>query len=116
MILIERNDEIVRVGISVKDMHEAPDEMELVNRQSKEAFAVEIYDVSEGERCGIFKFYNIRNSNPTHEDDVTYLSLPDGSYDYRVGNEIGLFQIGVPTLAKTEYQTNTNNIVYYGEQ
>ena len=116
MILIDKNDEVVKVAISVKDMGDQPDEMTITNRQSKETFDIYLYDISTDERCGVYQIYNIRESQPIQEDDITYISLPDGSYDYKFGSEIGLLQIGIPTLEKTEYQSNKQNIVYYGNE
>lgn len=113
MILIDKNDEVVKVAISVKDMGVQPDVMSITNRQSKVTFDIFLYDISTDERCGVYQIYNIRESQPIQENNITYISLPDGSYDYQFGSEIGLLQIGVPTLEKTEYRIETNNTIYY---
>lgn len=115
MILIPRNDEIVRIAISVKDMGEQPDEITVTNRQTKDVYEFSLTDISTDERCGIYQIYNIRNTAPTPIENVTYISLPDGSYDYVFGSEIGLFQIGIPALQKVEYTQQQNNYVYYGQ-
>ena len=115
MILIPRNDEIVRIAISVKDMGEQPDEITVTNRQTKDVYEFSLTDISTDERCGIYQIYNIRNTAPTPIDNVTYISLPEGSYDYVFGSEIGLFQIGIPALQKVEYTQQQNNYVYYGQ-
>lgn len=115
MILIPRNDEIVRIAISIKDMGEQPDEITVTNRQTKDVYEFSLTDISTDERCGIYQIYNIRNTAPTPIDNVTYISLPDGSYDYVFGSEVGLFQIGTPALQKVEYTQQQNNYVYYGQ-
>lgn len=115
MILIPRNDEIVRIAISVKDMGEQPDEITVTNRQTKDVYDFYLTDISTDERCGIYQIYNIRNTTPTPIENVTYISLSDGSYDYVFGSEIGLFQIGIPSLQKVEYTQQQNNYVYYGQ-
>ena len=115
MILLDTYDNIIRVAISTKDMLSTPTTMTLKNVQSKETTTISLYDVSTNERTGIYNMYVIRNSTPTPEQDVTYITLPDGTYEYSIGEEIGLLQIGIPTLDKQEYTTTENNAIYYNE-
>lgn len=43
-------------------------------------------------------------------DDI----IKEGTYDYNIGPEIGLLQLGIPQLNKNEYNTQNNNIIYNG--
>lgn len=116
MILIKDIDDVVTVAVSTDDMAEQPTKIRLTNLQSKQVDEFSVYDVRTNERTAIYKFYVIRETSPVWQPDITYLKLPDGMYTYRLGSEIGLFQIGVPKLEKTVYngQNNTNDVYYNG--
>lgn len=114
MILIKDIDAVVTVAVSTDDMTVQPTKIRLTNLQSKQVDEFPVYDVRTNERTAIYKFYVIRETTPVEQPDITYLRLPDGVYAYTLGDEIGLFQIGVPELEKTVYSgQNTANDVYY---
>lgn len=115
MILLDTFDNIITIALSTKDMTVAPTQMIVKNVQSKQETQLQLVDVSTIERTGICRFYVIRDPNNVPSlTDVTFITLPDGTYEYTFGEEIGLLQIGIPTLQKTEYTTQENNIVYNG--
>lgn len=113
MILLDQYDTIITVALSTHDMEVPPTTMEVKNLQSKEVTTFPIYDIAVTERAGIYQFYIVRNQ-PVTLTDTTILDLPDGTYTYQCGEEIGLFQIGIPTLDKVEYSTQGQNVVYQG--
>lgn len=115
MILLDKYDSIIEVALSTKDMLVTPTTMTVKNIQSKQTATLNIYDVSTDERTGIYKMCVCRQSTPIPMSSVTYIQLPDGTYEYELGEEIGLLQIGIPTLDKQEYTTNENNVIYYNE-
>lgn len=114
MILLDRYDTIITVALSTHDMEVAPTTMEVKNLQSKEVTTFPIYDIAVSERTGIYQFYVIRDGSipPPAQPDITLLKLPDGTYTYKCGEEIGLFQVGIPALDKVEYSTQGQNVVY----
>lgn len=115
MILLDTFDNVITVALSTKDMTITPTQMTVKNVQSKQESLLQLVDVSTIERTGIYQFYVIRDpDNVPSLTDVTFITLPDGTYEYILGEEIGLLQIGIPTLQKTEYTTQENNIVYNG--
>lgn len=114
MILLDTFDNVITVALSTKDMTIAPTQMTVKNVQSKQETQLPLVDVSTIERTSIYQFYVIRSNNVPPLTDVTFIKLPDGTYEYTFGEEIGLLQIGIPTLQKTEYTTQENNIVYNG--
>lgn len=114
MILIPKNDTKTLVGVSTADMSVQPSEMKLRNQQTGQWDSYHLVDISAGERCAVYCFYNIRNSQPPADPDITFLKLQDGVYDYQIGDEIGILQVGVPNLQKTVYTGQSdNNDVYY---
>lgn len=114
MILIDKADTIVTIAVSVDDMNVQPTNIVLTNLQTKEVNTYNVYDVRTNERTAIYKFYNVRVTQPTPQQNITYIQLEDGTYNYKLGNEIGLFQVGIPTLLTTVYNgQNNNNDVYY---
>lgn len=116
MILIPKSDVIVTVAVSVDDMPQQPTEMKLKNLQTKEVTTWNLTDMSTTQRTAIYLFYNIRTSSPTPVPFVTYFKLQDGMYEYEIGSEIGLLQVGIPALDKQTYngQSNTNRVYYNG--
>lgn len=115
MILLDTFDNVITIALSTKDMTIIPTQMTVKNVQSKQESLLPLVDVSTIERTGIYQFYVIRDpDNVPALSDVTFITLPDGTYEYTLGEEIGLLQIGIPTLQKTEYTTQENNIVYNG--
>lgn len=116
MILIDKVDTIVTIAVSVDDMQTQPSSIELTNLQSKKVATYNVYDVRTNERTAIYKFYNIRNSQPSQQANVSYIQLEDGTYTYKLGEEIGMFQVGIPQLDMTVYngQQNNNDVYYNG--
>lgn len=114
MILLEKRDIIITVALSTKDMLIQPGVLTLKNLQSKEITTHTMYDISTVERTGIFQFYVVGTAPVPPMTNTTILKLPDGVYEYTFGEEIGLLQIGIPSLDKTVYNTNETNIVYNG--
>lgn len=113
MILIKKSDVIVTVAVSVDDMPQQPTQIKLKNLQTKEDTYYNVYDVRTNERTAIYRFYNIRTTSPVEQPNITYTKLEDGTYTYKLGNEIGLFQVGIPQLDKKVYADNPTNRVYY---
>ena len=114
MILLRNRDITITVALSTKDMLTQPSEMTLKNLQSKEVTTHTVYDISTVERTGIYQFYVVGTAPVPPLGDTTILKLQDGVYEYTIGEEIGLLQVGIPELNKTEYSTNETNIVYGG--
>lgn len=113
MILIPKSDVIVTVAVSVDDMPQQPTQIKLKNLQTKEVTYYNVYDVRTNERTAIYKFYNIRTTSPVEQPNITYTKLEDGVYTYKLGNEIGLFQVEIPQLDSKTYTANPTNKVYY---
>lgn len=118
MILLDKKDEVIKVALSTQDMFVQLSVMTITNRQTKREDTLEVFDVSTIERTSIYQFFVFTTPPTNPQPDVTYIDnavIQDGSYDYKIGSEIGLFQIGRPQLVKTEYNMQENNITYYGE-
>lgn len=142
MILIQKLDELTRVAISTTDMVSEPSEMVISSVQKKDAITLKVANTRTGERCGIYQFFAVgsdagynntiaqlpqsnqdeyKENGHTTYDSVTYINsfvfknIPVilGSYNYKIGSEVGLFQVGIPQLKKTEYQNSINNTIYY---
>lgn len=114
MILLKKHDMVITVALSTHDMLHTPKEIRLENLQTKEVTTHNITDISTGERTGLYQFYVVGTAPVPPLTNTTILKLPDGTYNYTVGEEIGLLQIGVPTLDKTEYTSVNQNVVYNG--
>lgn len=115
MILLPERDKKIKVAVSTKDMAVQPDTIFLTNLQTKKRTKHPVYDRSTTERTAIYVFYVIGTTNPSLPQ-TTKLDLADGMYAYELGDEIGLLQIGIPTLEKTVYngQSNNNDVYYNG--
>lgn len=142
MILIQKLDELTKVAISTMDMIEEPTEMTISSVQTKDTSTLKMVNTRTYERCGIYQFYAVGSEggyrrfirplpreirdefdkfgHTTYNDTVYFNSFVNGStpvflgtYDYVFGSEIGLMQIGVPTLEKVEYQHSPAGSVYY---
>ena len=143
MILLPKQDELIKVAISTTDMETQPTEMVISSVQKKDNITLKLVDVRTNERCGIYQFFVIGSadtynqlvqdlSNEPHLLDafnefgtVTFNSttfingfinaipILQGTYNYRIGKEVGLMQVGIPTLSKKEYTSTSNNSIYY---
>ena len=142
MILIPKLDELTRVAISTMDMVDEPMEMTISSVQKKDTATLKMVNVRTDERCGIYQFYAVGSDggyrrfirplpreireefdkfgHTTYNDIVyfnsfVYNNIPVflGTYNYQIGSEVGLLQIGIPELKKTEYQNTINNTIYY---
>lgn len=143
MILLPKQDELIKVAISTIDMKSEPTEMVISSVQKKDNITLKLTNVRTVERCGIYQFFVIGSDatfNQLEQDlsqypylieefiltgtvtfeSITYINgfinkapIIQGTYNYRIGKEVGLMQVGIPTLSKKEYTTNNDNIIYY---
>lgn len=143
MILLPKQDELIKVAISTTDMKSEPTEMVISSVQKKDNITLKLLDIHTNERCGIYQFFVIGSTNTYNQlvqdlsnhqelldafnefgtvtfNSTTFINgfintipILQGTYDYRIGNEIGLLQIGIPTLSKKEYTSTSNNSIYY---
>ena len=143
MILLPKFDTLTKIAISTSDMQVEPFEMTISSVQKKDEITLKLVNIHRTERCGIYQFFVIGSdatfdqliqdlSNEPHLIDefknfgavtfnsITYINgfvnkapIIQGTYDYRIGKEVGLLQIGIPTLSKKEYTSTSNNSIYY---
>jgi hypothetical protein len=142
MILIQDKDKLTTVAITTIDMQTEPTVMHIKNIQSKVECDLALTNVRTVERCGIYQFWVVGSDDgfdsikQTLEDaavldqyiekgftttgGIVYLNgyshkmpLFNGTFDYKFGSEIGLLQIGIPTIDKVEYQYQPTGSVYY---
>lgn len=127
MINVRKPNEIVEVALSSKNASL----MSLYSKQANETLTINILDIGGRYRCGLYHFYLVRDlqefDNITNGlsnllidnnfilfNNVTYLYLDDGVYNYAIGNEIGLFTLGNINRTFTTYNNIEQNIVYNG--
>lgn len=142
MILIPKLDELTRVAISTMDMVDEPMEMTISSVQKKDSATLKMVNVRTDERCGIYQFYAVGSEskyiryighlpnelqeeynkfghttyyNIVYFNSFVFKNIPVflGTYDYQFGSEVGLLQIGIPSLKKTEYTAQNDSAVYY---
>ena len=131
MIVIDKYDEIVSFALSVKDEKPKPTTIRFTNIQSRQSFEIGLVDVSTTQRTAVYNVVlvaDLENFEQTFgtiirdflvgsgysiQGDRTYLYLAEGTYDYKIGGEIGLAKIGYCDNKPTVFQTTDNNDIYY---
>lgn len=142
MILIQDKDKLTTVAITTMDMQTEPTVMHIKNIQSKVECDLVLTNVRTVERCGIYQFWVVGSDDGFDQiqqiledaavldqyiekgfattGGIVYMNgyshkmpLFNGTFDYKFGSEIGLLQIGIPTIDKVEYQYQPTGSVYY---
>ena len=143
MILLPKQDELIKVAVSTTDIETEPTEMVISSVQKKDNISLKLTNVRTVERCGIYQFFVIGSYATFHQleqdlsqypylieeffltgtvtfNSITYINgfinkapIIQGTYNYRIGKEVGLMQVGIPTLSKKEYTSPSNNSIYY---